>query len=355
MDFDYTDQQRSLRDEARRFLAAACPRAAARAAQDGGGFDRTLWDRVAAQGWLGAAIPEEYGGLGLSHVELAAVTEELGATLAPLPWGPTLLLIEALLLGGGEALKRQLLPTLAEGRLIGCGALWGKVTATGGRLTGVAQPVVGGGIADHAVVLAQESGAPALFLAALDGVRRTPLEAIDGAMDVARLDFDGVPAERLAVPLDTVLARAAVMTAFEQIGGADRCLELTTAYVKDRQAFGGPVGRFQAVKHKLADIYVVNQLARSHAYHGVWALDAGLEKGGEVAPLIQAAAAARVAASDAYWLASKEGIHLHGAIGFTWEHDAHLFYRRAHHLSLWLGAPGWWKDRLYERLLAQAA
>lgn len=352
MDFDYTDEQRHLRDEARRFLAAASPLGAARRAQDGGGCDRALWGRVAAQGWLGAAIPERFGGLGLSHVELAAIAEEVGAALLPLPWGPTLLLAEALLLGDSEALKRTLLPRIADGRLIGCGALFGEVTARGGRLTGIAQPVVGGGVADQAVVLAVEGGAPALFLAPLDGVARTGLEAIDGSMDVARLDFDGAPAERLGdgALLEALLARAAVMTAFEQVGGADRCLRMATAYVKERQAFGGPVGRFQAVKHKLADLYVANELARSHAYHGVWAIDAGGN-----APLVQAAAAARVAACDAYWLASRECIHLHGAIGFTWEHDAHLFYRRAHHLSLWLGAPAWWKDRLYERLPGQAA
>ncbi len=375
MDFDYTDEQRYLRDEARRFLAAACPLAATRRAQDTRAFDRDLWSRIAAQGWLGTVIPEAYGGLGLSHVELGAISEEIGAALAPLPWGPTLYLFaEAVTLAGTEEQKQRLLRGVAEGRLIGCGALWGEVTARDGRLTGVAQPVVGGGVADWAVVLATEDGAPAMFLVALDGVTRTPLEAIDGSMDVARLDFADTPGERLSprrhpragggpeAPasgspdprlrgddelLDTLLARGAVMTAFEQVGGADRCLRMTTDYVKERQAFGGPVGRFQAVKHKLADLYVANELARSHAYHGVWAVAAG-----DDAALIRAAAAARVAACDAYWLASKEGVHLHGAIGFTWEHDAHLFYRRAHHLSLWLGAPGWWKDRLYERLAA---
>ena len=350
MDFDYTDEQHHLRDEARRFLAAAAPLSVARRAHEGGGFNRALWDRVAAQGWLGVTIPEEYGGLGLSHVELGSISEAVGESLLPLPWGPTLYLFaEAVILAGSEEQKQRLLPAVAAGRLIGCGALWGEVVVRDGRLTGVAQPVVGGGIADRAVVLATQDGAPALFLVALDGVARTPLEAIDGSVDVARLDFDGTPAERLGdgVLVDTLLARAAVMTAFEQVAGADRCLAMTTDYAKERQAFGGPVGRFQAVKHKLADLYVANQLARSHAYHGVWAIDAG-----ENAPLMQAAAAARVAACDAYWLASKEYIHLHGAIGFTWEHDAHLFYRRAHHLSLALNGPAWWKDRLYDRLAA---
>lgn len=351
MDFDYTDEQRHLRDEARRFLAAASPLTVARHAQDGGGFDRALWNRVAEQGWLGTAIPEAYGGLGLSHVELGAIAEAVGGALLPLPWGPTLYLFaEAVMLGGGEAQKQRLLPAVAEGRLIGCGALWGNVTANDGRLSGTAQPVIGGGVANEAVVVATLDGAPALFLVSLDNVRRTPLEAIDSSVDVARLDFDNTPAERLgeAASVETLLARAAVMTAFEQVAGADRCLAMATDYARERQAFGGPIGRFQAVKHKLADLYVANQLARSHAFHGVWAIDAG-----SAAPLLQAAAAARVAACDAYWLASKESIHLHGAIGFTWEHDAHLFYRRAHHLSVALEAPGWWKDLLYDRLAAR--
>lgn len=364
VDFDYTEEQRQLRNETHRFLAARCPLAVPRAALEG---NRTaaaaLWRDVAAQGWLGVTIPESYGGLGLGHVDLGAIAEEIGAALAPIPFGSTLYLFaEAVMAFGSEEQRAKWLPAIVSGELIGCAALLEhagplradalSVRAIDGRLSGLKQPVVDGGIATHALVLARDDRGCALYVVELDDAGREPLEAIDGSIDVARLSFDDCRAERLAAIDDAALAdllgRAAVLYAFEQIGGADRCLARTTDYVKERQAFGGPVGRFQAVKHKLADLYVANQLARSHAYHGAWAIGAG----GDV--LATPAAAARIAASDAYWLASKEAIHLAGAIGFTWEHDAHLFYRRAHHLSLNLGAPQWWKERLFAQLAAAA-
>jgi alkylation response protein AidB-like acyl-CoA dehydrogenase len=144
--------------------------------------------------------------------------------------------------------------------------------------------------------------------------------------------------------LQTVLNRAAVLYALQQIGGAERCLELATDYAKTRQAFGQPIGRFQAIKHKLADMLVVNTLARSHAFRGLWALDAS------PSDLPTAAAAARLAAGEAYWVAARETIQIHGAIGFTWEAGLHAHYRRAHHLSLVLGSADPWRAQLFDGL-----
>lgn len=356
MDFDYTDDQRFIRDEAHRFLASAAPLSSARRVLESSSerFDRALWGRIAEQGWLGTTVPEKHGGLGLGPVELGAIAEGIGASLAAIPFGSNLYLFaQALLANGSPAQRSEHLPRVASGQLIGCAALsadpGGGCEVRQNRISGAMQPVVDGTIADYAIVSAREDGEPCLFLAPLDGsVMRFPLEAIDGSLDVARLEFHETPVERLPGggpdAVDRLLAAAAVLCGFEQIGGADRCLALTVDYAKQRTAFGALIGRFQAVKHRLADIYVANQLARSHVYHGAWALEQA------PARLIEAAAGARVAASEAYWLAAKEMIHLHGAIGFTWEHDAHLFYRRAHHLSLALGNSQAWKERLIQDL-----
>lgn len=363
MDFDYSEDQRYLREEARRFLSGSGSIAVARQILDDPvrSYDATLWSKIAEQGWLGTAIPENYGGLGLSHVELGAIAEEIGAALAPVPFGSTLYLFaEALLMAGTEAQKQALLPLVATGSLIGCGAIWEgsgdlmvdaiRAEVRDGRLTGTKLPVVDGLIADHAVVLARQDDKIGLYLADLHdaAVTRVALESVDGTGGIARLEFDGVPVERLGnsdeATLLSLLARAAVMFGFEQVGGADACLKRTTEYAKERQAFGAAIGRFQAVKHKLADMFVGNELARSHVFHGVWAVEDSPER------LMAAAAAARIAASDAYWFASKEAVHLHGAIGFTWEQNSHLYYRRAHTLSLLLGSPDWWKERLFAEL-----
>lgn len=358
MDFDYSDEQRHLREEAHRFLADACPTAAARTVMDDDitQFDRALWQRITAQGWLGVTIPQTFGGLGLGPVDLGALAEAVGAALAPAPFGSTLyLLAEAIGRFGSEKQQSRWLPGIAQGVTIGCGALFSAgapVVVSSGRISGAFRPVVDGGIADLAVIAACDEAGSGLFVAdlAADGVERRRLEAVDRSLDVAAIEFRDAPVERLARSdtrsRDELMARAAAAYAFEQVGGADRCFALTIEYVKSRDAFGGPVGRFQAVKHKLADLYTTNQIARSHAYHGAWAAEAA------PALLAQAAAAARVAASEAYWQAAKEMIHFHGAIGFTWEHDAHLFYRRAHHLSLNLGGPLEWKSRLYRALAA---
>lgn len=365
MNFDYTDDQKFLKNEARKFLDAECSTARVRKVldDDGKAYDEALWKGVAGQGWLGAAIPEEFGGLGLGHIELCAIAEELGRAVAPIPFASTVyFLAEAVMLAGSDAQKTALLPKIAAGEVIGCvatsegpgvlnaSALQAQVS--GGKLSGTKLPVTDGDIATHALVLAKENGQPGLFLVDLTagGVTREALKTLDPTRDAAKLTFAGAVAERLGAAgegfalLEQVTDRAAVLLAFEQTGGADKALEMAKAYALERYAFGRVIASYQAIKHKLADIYVKNELARSNAYYGAWALNTNAPE------LPLAASAARIAASEAFWFAAKENIQTHGGIGFTWEVDAHLYYRRSRQLSLVAGAPRVWKERLVSQL-----
>jgi alkylation response protein AidB-like acyl-CoA dehydrogenase len=366
MNFDYSDDQKFLKSEARKFLDAQCTAERVRKVlnDDAVSYDKDLWRQVAEQGWLGAAIPEPYNGLGLGHIELCAIAEELGRVVAPIPFASTVyFLAEALLAHGSEAQKAQYLPKIAAGDLIGCfataegpgpvspGTVQARVEA--GGLTGTKIPVTDGDVADLAIVLAKEAGRGGLYLVDLTGagVTRETLKTLDPTRSVARLTFAGAPAERLGeagddgfVLAEGVMDRAAVLLAFEQLGGADRSLDMARGYALERFAFGRQIGSYQAIKHKLADVYVKNELARSNAYYGAWALNAG------AAELPLAAAAARVAASEAFWFAAKENVQTHGGMGFTWEVDCHLYYRRSRQLALVAGAPKVWKERLVSHL-----
>ncbi|MFT3977255.1 MAG: acyl-CoA dehydrogenase family protein [Sphingomonas bacterium] len=359
MNFDYTDEQKMLKEEARRFLAAKCDAKVVRGVldDDARAYDEGLWRAVAEQGWLGTAIPEAYGGLGLGHVELCALAEELGRACAPIPFASTVYFVaEALMLFGSEAQKVKWLPRIAAGEATGAFATSeraGPVTqgslhtvATGGTLSGTKIPVTDGDVADLIVVLAKDG----LYLVEKgEGVSAEVLKSLDPTRSVAKLVFDSAPAERLGgedgiSAMQAVFDRAAVLLAFEQLGGADRCLEMAKNYALERFAFGRAIAGYQAIKHKLADIYVKNEIARSNAYYGAWALNSAAPE------LPLAAATARVAASEAYWFASKENIQTHGGIGFTWEADPQLYYRRSRQLSLVAGAPATWRERLVSQL-----
>ncbi|MCR5878877.1 acyl-CoA dehydrogenase family protein [Phenylobacterium sp. J367] len=365
MNFDFSDDQKFLKSEARKFLEANSSAAQVRKVldDDGKAYDEALWKAVAGQGWLGAAIPEEHGGLGLGHLELCVIAEELGRAVAPIPFASTVyFLAEAVMLAGDEAQKSDLLPKIAAGEVIGClatsegpgpvtpGSI--QTTVSGGKLTGTKVPVTDGDIATLAVVLAKENGKLGLFLVDLtgEGVAREALQTVDPTRDAAKLVFSGAPATRLGPAgegfalLEQVLDRAAILLAFEQTGGADKCLEMAKAYALERYAFGRVIASYQAIKHKLADMYVRNELARSNAYYGAWALNTNAPE------LAVAASAARIAASEAYWFAAKENIQTHGGIGFTWEVDAHLYFRRSRQLGLVAGAPRVWKERLVSQL-----
>lgn len=365
MNFDYSDDQKFLQEEVRKFLAHRCPIAIVRAVLEDPqeSYDSSLWSSLAEMGWLGVTIPESHGGLGLSPLELCVIAEELGRVLAPVPFSSTLYLFaETLQRIGLESQRAACLPAIAAGKMIGCvafaegpGALQTTAITSvveNGRLTGQKTVVTDGDIADRAIVLAIENGHPALFLVSLqdDGVTRQTLKTLDPTRGAANLTFSRTPAERLgthgdaAAQLARILDRAAVLFAFEQLGGADRCLEMARDYALERYTFGRPIGSYQAIKHKLVDMYIRNQLARSNAYYGAWALGDGESM------LARAAAAARVAACEAYWFASKETIEIFGGIGVTWEADCHLFYRRAKQLSLVVGAAPVWKERLVAEL-----
>ena len=369
MNFDFSDEQKQLRDEARKFLTEKCPPKAARAVLDGKApYDRELWQGLAEMGFLGVAIPEAYGGAGAGHLELCVIAEEMGRALAPVPFSSTVYLAaEALLLAGSDAQKQKWLPKIAKGEAIGTLALFEgkgnpssqaiKLTATENTLNGVKMPVADGAIADFAIVAARTGASGrendiSLFLAELkgDGIETKSLSNIDPTRGQAEITFRNAKAEPLGRAgegwsiLTQLLDRAAVLMAFEQVGGADRALEMGRDYALDRIAFGRPIGSFQAVKHMLADMYVSATLARSNSYYGAWALSTNSSE------LPEAAAAARISATQAFQHCAKNNTQVHGGMGFTWEFDCHMFYRRANATALGLGSLSYWEDALIDRM-----
>lgn len=364
MNFDFSDDQKLLQRTVQEYLSAHAPLSVARRVMESGAsYSEELWRGAAEMGWLGAAVPEEYGGSGYGYLELALIAQEIGRALAPIPFSSSVYLAtEAILLGGTEEQKRRHLPRLASGEAVGTLALAEGPGRGGpesinayfeqGRVSGRKCPVPDGDVADLIVVAARAPGGVSLLLVDADapGVQRERLESIDPTRSQARIELTGAPAEPLGAPgsgwtlLERIHNRAAVLMAFEQIGGAQRAFDLTREYCLGRYAFGRPIASFQAIKHRLADLYVEIELARSNAYYGAWALSH------DNAELALAACGARAGASDAFELASKEMIQLHGGVGYTWEYDCHLFYRRAKLLALALGTADEWRDRLIERL-----
>jgi acyl-CoA dehydrogenase len=313
-------------------------------------------------GWTGAAIPEAYGGAGLGHLAICVLAEELGHAVAPVPFASSVYLAtEAILLFGSDAQKQQYLPKLAAGETIGTFAMAERpgpadprklaAQVTDGRLTGTKLAVPDGDVADFAVVAVHGGSGAWLYLVDLGaaGVTRETVTTIDPTRSHARIAFEGAPADPLpaAENADSVrhlLDRVAVMLAFEQVGAAQAALEMARDYARERYAFGRPIGSFQAIKHKLADVYIAVELARSNAYYGAWALHS------DAAELPIAASVARIAACDAGWLASKENIQTHGGMGFTWQMDCQFFYRRAKLHAMALGGAREWKHRLIGEL-----
>ena len=369
MNFDFSDEQKQLRDEARKFLAEKCQPKAVRAVLDGKApYDRDLWKGLAEMGFLGVAIPEAYGGAGAGHLELCVIAEEMGRALAPVPFSSTVYLAaEAILLAGSEAQKQKWLPKIASGEAIGTLALFEgkgnpspqaiKLSASTGSLNGVKKPVPDGVIADFAIVAARTAASGrdtdiSLFLVDMkaEGVEAKPLNNVDPTRGQAEITFKNCKAEPLGEVgegfsvVSQVLDRAAVLLSFEQVGGADRALEMGRDYALDRIAFGRPIGSFQAIKHMLADMYVSATLARSNCYYGAWALSTNASE------LPEAAAAARISATQAFAHCAKNNIQVHGGMGFTWEFDCHLYYRRANATALSLGSMSYWEDALIDRM-----
>ena len=369
MNFDFSDEQKQLRNEARKFLAEHCSPKAVRTVLDGNEpYDRKLWKGLAGMGFLGVAIPEEFGGAGAGHLELCVIAEEMGRALAPVPFSSTVYLAaEAILLAGDDTQKQKWLPLIAAGTAIGTLALFEgkgnpspqaiKLSASGGTLNGIKKPVPDGAIADFAVVAARTGSSGretdiSLFLVDMkaEGVEAKSLTNVDPSRGQAELTFRNCRAEPLGAAgegwsiITQVLDRAAVLMAFEQVGGADRALEMGRDYALDRIAFGRPIGSFQAVKHMLADMYVSATLARSNCYYGAWALSTNAPE------LPEAAAAARISATSAFQHCAKNNIQVHGGMGFTWEFDCHMYYRRANATALGLGSLSYWEDALIDRM-----
>lgn len=369
MNFDFSDDQKLIQEQARRLLSERFSLREVRRVLDGEiSHDDTLWRAIAELGFLGIAIPEAYGGLGLGRDTLCLVAQELGRALATVPVASTLYLgAEALLAGDDEALRLELLPRIATGDLLIAAALAeGSRAASdasgiaarldGDRLTGVKLPVADAGIADFAIVSARDSaGQVRLVLAPLDhgAVSRQPVETIDPSRPHHIVRFDGVPVRMIAQggedALRRLLDRAAIYIAFEQLGGAEAALAMACDYARLRHAFGRPIGSFQAIKHKLADMYVNIELARGNCTYGAWAMAADTD----MLPL--AAATARISATEAFDYAARENIQVHGGIGATWEADMHLFYRRARLLALTLGNQLVWRERAVGQLERRAA
>jgi acyl-CoA dehydrogenase len=366
MNFEFPDELILLRDQARRFLADRCPPSVPRRILDTDEpYAADLWRAIAEMGWTGAAIPEEYGGVGLGRLAVCVLAEEIGRAVAPVPFSSSVYLAtEAIMLFGSEQQKQAWLPKLASGEIIGTFAmaerpgssdparLAGSVVA--GRLTGTKLAVPDGDIADIAVVAVNGGAGAWLYLVDLTGagVTREPIVTFDPTRSHARIDFQGAGVEPLpgssgADTVRTLLDYAAVPMAFEQVGGAQAALDMANAYAKERFAFGRPIGSFQGIKHKLADMYIQVELARSNAYYGAWAVHTS------AAELPIAASVARIAACEAGWFVTKENIQTHGGMGFTWQMDCHLYYRRAKLLSLALGGAREWKHRLVNELRAR--
>jgi acyl-CoA dehydrogenase len=372
MNFDFSDDQKLLKEQVRKFLADKCPTKVVRRVLDGNETHaEEVWKGLVDLGVPAVGIPEAFGGLGLSPLELCVVAEEIGRAAAPVPFDTSVVLAtEALKLAGSDAQKKKWLPLLASGEAIGTLAVAEgpqpprprniRTTFGGGRLNGKKVPVADGEAATFAVVLANTGGQNsnmgdrALSLVLVD-LKQSPVtakrvETIDPARKHAELTFNAAASELLGAEgegwrlLERLYDSAAVYFAFAQVGGAEAAMWMARDYALQRQAFGRAIGSYQAIKHKLADCYVKLELARSNAYYGAMMLT----DGGADLPL--AAAAARIAATEAYDFAAKENIQTHGGIGFTWEADTQFHYRRARVMALSIGGPMAWKDKLVTRL-----
>ena len=370
MNFEFSEEQNLLREQAQGFLASNCAPAVVRRVLEGeDDHDQELWEKIAEMGWTATVIPEEYGGLGLSYLELCVIAEELGRAVAPVPFSSSVYLAtEALLLAGSQEQKETWLPGLATGEVIGTLAMSegaGRPNAKnlecevdGGKLSGTKLPVPDARIADIAIVLARSGKRASLYLVEMDQGRKVDVKSLttlDPSRGHGQIRFKNARAELLGKAgkgmelLDKLLDRAAVLYAWEQVGGAQAALEQAKEYAMGRYAFGRPIASYQAIKHKLANMYVKNTLARSNCYYGAWALDTDADE------LPLAAATARVSAIQAYYFAAKENIQTHGGMGYTWEFDCQFFYRRSKLLSVTIGSEPMWQDRLIDAYEEHAA
>ncbi|MGE3691039.1 MAG: acyl-CoA dehydrogenase family protein [Novosphingobium sp.] len=356
----YDEAQQAIAENAARVLAARCDKSRLLALlEQSGRFDESFWQTCIEQGWTAMAIPEENGGLGLGPVELGIVAQACGTATAGAPFLLTNYgLSEALLLAGEPAVQALWLPRLASGEAIGALAFSegndplphgaSAVLYSAGMLSGAKPGVTAGLVAHVALVLAEGESGPVLAVAELEGVTRTPIDGFDNSRCLADLAFAETPAtpiaqgaEALAIARE-VLARQAVAMAHEQLGGAEALMVMARDYALDRKAFGQPIGAFQSVKHRIAELYTLVELARANCI-----LAASLVgKPG----FLKAAASARLSATEAYDTAARDCVQIHGGIGVTWEHGLHLHMRRSRSLAIECGNMFAWEDLLAREL-----
>ncbi|MDO7842212.1 acyl-CoA dehydrogenase family protein [Sphingomonas immobilis] len=361
----YDEQQQAIADEAGRILAARTSgERLKQLLETTGAHDEAFWETCKEQGWTGIGIPEEDGGIGLGLIELGLVAEAIGAVAAGAPFlGTGFGAAQAILAHGDAETRAAWLPKLASGEAIGAIAFAEgadmipaapALRLTNGRLSGVKPAVAGGASADVAIVLASGEHGPVLALVALkqDGVSAQAFETFDNSRCTADLTFDGADAVTLGAAdaaqaaLD-ILSLQAVVTAHEQVGGASKMMNTARDYALTRQAFGQVIGGFQSVKHRIAEDYVLVELARANA------LQAAASQGTEA--FARNAAAARLSATEAYDTVSRDSTQVHGGIGVTWESDLHLHQRRARSLAIEQGPTPFWEDILVDLLAGEPA
>lgn len=373
MRFSFTDEQHQFRDVVQRFLKDKSPTTEVRRLmEEEEGFDRTVWKQLCEELGLSALhVPEKYGGQGFGFVELGIVMEEMGRSLLCAPYfSSSVLAAGAILNAGSEQQKMALLPKIASGDCLATLAFTepnGRWDATGVELTatatdegfqldGVKSFVLDGHIADLIVVLARTPGTEgeqglSFFTVDADaeGLQRCQLQTMDSTRKQARLDFHCVPAELLgeleqaAPALTKTLDQAAVALANEMVGGAQQLLDSAIAYSQIRVQFGRTIGSFQAIKHKCADLLLEVELAKSAAYY---AASAAAEDDDDLPAL---ASIAKSSAAEAYMRAAADCIQIHGGIGFTWDHDTHLWFKRAKSSEVFLGDPAYHRELLMQR------
>jgi alkylation response protein AidB-like acyl-CoA dehydrogenase len=358
--FALTDEQRDLRDLVRRFLAERSPAGEVRRLMGGeAGYDPAVWRQLSELGLTGLTVPPRYGGAGCGPVERMIVCAEMGAALLCAPYlASAVLAAEALLASGDEAAQADLLPGIADGSTIATLA-WsdeGEVVARrlgdGYVLDGRQSFVLDGVAANLVLVAASSPEGPSLFAVdgSAGGLERRAVQTVDMTRRQAVLSFDGTPARLVGAPgaAGTIVADAVrhgvLALAAEQVGGAQRCLDMSVAYAKTRHQFGRAIGSFQAIKHLCADMLLAVESARSAAWAAA-AADADLELVASVAKAYCSQTFSDVAASN---------IQVHGGIGFTWEHDAHLYYRRAKSAEVMFGSPAQHRETVASLLLAGA-
>jgi alkylation response protein AidB-like acyl-CoA dehydrogenase len=351
MTFAFTDEQAMIAETAKGFFAEHATSARTRKAMAGEGIDCDLWRALCSDlGLAGVALPEAYGGSGLGMVEFAILAEAAGAHVAAVPLLGIATAARAIAAGGSEAQKAAWLPKLAAGEMIAAAEGAPSLNFADGKLSGVIDPVPHGGIADLFVFVTY-AGAW-IVRANAPGVTIKRHMTMDQTRPMACITLDKAEAEPLADAPAAMLALQQggwLCLAAEALGGAQACLDRTITYAKERVQFGRQIGSFQAYKHRLADMMVEIEQARSAVYWAACAIDEGSDE----APL--ALHAAKSLCADTYFRCASDMIQLHGGIGFTWEHDAHLFFKRARSIQSMLGDGNFHREQVAAIVLGEAA